>query len=92
MSTPVLFEERLHGDDLRFEGVAQNGGLPSDGRSAEEHDARQKAREHQTNQRKAQRVRAADHLFQKMRHGGEGDAKQHAGEHQKQRGRVIPGE
>ena len=88
----MLFEERFDGRDLRLERVAQNGGLPCDGCAAEEHHAGEHARQHDADQRKAERVWPAHHLLQKVRHGRKGDAEQDACEDEEQGGGVGPGE
>jgi len=53
---PVLLKEGLDADQLRFDGIAQHGGLLRDGGATEEDHARQQARQHQTDDRQPQRM------------------------------------
>src|ERR1700722_15607098 len=89
---PVLLEEGLDADQLRFDRIAQHGCLLCDGSAAEEDHARQQAREHQTDDRQPQRMSQPDDATEQLGHGIERDTEQHSGKDQKQRRGEIPGE
>ena len=89
---PVLLKEGLDADQLRFDRIAQHGGLLRDGAAAEEDHARQQAGEHQTDDRQPQRMRQPDDATEQLGHGVERDTEQHSGKDQKQRRGEIPGE
>jgi hypothetical protein len=89
---PVPLEQCLDADQLRFDRIAQRGGLLRDGGAAKEDHARQKAGEHQTDNGEAQPMRQPDDMAEHRGHGVESDTKQHAGEDQKQGRGEIPGE
>ena len=88
----VSLEESFDVDQLRFDRVAQRGGLLRDRGAAEEDHARQQASEHQADDRQPQRMRQPDDAAEQIGHGVERDAEQHAGKDQKQRRGEIPGE
>ena len=89
---PVLLQECLDGDELRFDRVAQHGRLLRDGGAAEEDDARQHRREREADDHQPQRMRQPDQAAEQIGHGVQRDPEQHSREDQEQRGGERPGE